>query len=44
MPMDFEKFILDGLIDTRALTSAISEQDINKIKLIANEAIKDTGP
>ena len=44
MPMDFEKLTLDGLVDTGALTSAISEQDFNKIKLIANEAIKDTGP
>ena len=44
MPMDFEKLTLDGLIDTGALTSAISEQDLNKIKLIANEAIKDSGP
>ena len=44
MPMDFEKLTFDGLIDTGALTSAISEQDLNKIKLIANEAIKDTGP
>ena len=44
MPMDFEKLTLDGLIDTGALTSAISEQDLKKIKLIANEAIKDTGP
>ena len=44
MPMDFEKLTLDGLIDTGALTSAISEQDLNKIKLIASEAIKDTDP
>ena len=44
MPMDFEKLTLDGLIDTRAMTSAISEQYLNKIKLIANEIIKDTGP
>ena len=44
MPMDFEKLKLDGLINTGALTSAISEQDLNKIKMIANEAIKDTGP
>ena len=42
--MDFEKFTLDGLIDTGALTSAISEQDLNKIKLLAPEAITDTGP
>ena len=44
MPMDFEKLTLDGLIDTGALTSAISEQDLNQIKLLANEAIKETGP
>ena len=41
---DFEKLTLDGLIDTGALTSAISEQDLNKIKLLANEATKETGP
>ena len=35
MPMDFEKLTLDGLIDTGAL---------NKIKLLANESIKETGP
>ena len=44
IPMDFETLTLDGLIDTGALTSAISEQDLNKIKLLANEAIKETGP
>ena len=44
MPMDFEKLTLDGLIDTGALTSAISEQDLNKIKLLANESVKETGP
>ena len=43
-PMDFEKLTLDGLIDTGALTSAIAEQDLDKIKLLANEAIKETGP
>ena len=42
--MDFEKITLDGLIDTGALKSAISEADLNKIKLLSNEAIKDTGP
>ena len=31
IPMDFEKLTPDGLIDTGALTSAISEQDLNKI-------------
>ena len=44
MPMDFGKLTVDGLIYPGALTSAISEQDLNKIKLIANEALKDTGP
>ena len=43
-PMDIEKLTLDGLIDTGALTSAISEQDLNKIILLAPEAITDTGP
>ena len=42
--MYFEKLTLNGLIDTGALTSAISEQYLNKIKLLANEAIKETGP
>ena len=44
IPMNSEKLTLDGLIDTGALTSAISEQDLNKIKVLANEAIKETGP
>ena len=42
--MGFEKLTLDGLIDTGALTSAISEQDLNKMKLLAPEAITDTSP
>ena len=41
--MDFEKLTLDGLIDSGALTSAISERELNKIKLLAPEAISDTG-
>ena len=45
MPIDFEKLTpLDGHIDTGALTSAISEQGLNKIKLLSNESIKETGP
>ena len=43
-PMVFKKLTLVGLIDTGALRSALSEQDLNKIKLLANEAIKETGP
>ena len=42
MPTDIEQLTLDGLIDTGALTRAISEQDLNKIKLLANAAIKET--
>ena len=42
--MDFGKLIFDGLIDTGALTSAFSEQVLYKIKRLANEAIKETGP
>ena len=44
IPMDFEKLTLDGLIDIGALTNAISEQDLNKIKILAPEVITDTGP
>ena len=44
IPMEFEKLTLDCLIDTGPPTSAISEQDPNKIKLLANEAIKESGP
>ena len=42
--MDFEKLTLDGLFDTGALTNSISEQDLSKIKLLANEAIKNWSP
>ena len=40
--MDFEKITLDGLTDTGAHTSPLSEQYPNKIKPIAPEAISDT--
>ena len=39
-----EKLTLDGLTDTGAVTSAISEQYFNKIKLLAPEAIFDNSP
>ena len=42
MPIDCEKLTLDGLIGTGALINAIPEEDLNKIKLLANEAIEDT--
>ena len=35
---------MDGLIDTAPFTSAVSEADLNKIRLLSNEAINDTGP
>ena len=44
IPMDLEKLTLDGHFDTEALTSAISKQEPIKIKLIASEAIEETGP
>ena len=43
-PMAFEKLTFDGLICAGALTSVMSEQDLHKIKLLAQEAISDTGP
>ena len=42
--MDFGELTIDGLIDTGALTSAVSEADLNKIKLLSSDAILDTGP
>ena len=42
--MDFGELTTDGLIDTGALTSAISDADLNKIKLLSNSSIIDTGP
>ena len=43
--MDFEKLTLESLIDTGAMRSATSEQDLNKIKILAKEASKkEAGP
>ena len=42
--MEFKKPTLDELIDTSALTIAISEADPIEFKFLSNEAIKDTGP
>ena len=41
--LDFENN-LDGLFDTGAITCAISEADLKEIKLLSNEAMKETGP
>ena len=43
-PWTSQKLTLYGLIDTGTLISAISEQVLNEIKLLANEPIKETGP
>ena len=40
--MEFDELTYDGLIDTVVLTIAISEHHVNKIKLLAPEAISDT--
>ena len=42
--MDFEGFKIDGLIDTGALSSAISEADSRKIRLLAPHTILNEGP
>ena len=42
-PMDFKKLTLNGLIDTDAPTSVISEADLNETNLLSNEARKGTG-
>ena len=41
--MRFRRLTLHGLIHTGALTTAVSEANLNGIKLLSNGAIKDTG-
>ena len=43
-PMDFGELIIDGLIDTGALPSAISEADLRKFRLLAPHTILNEGP
>ena len=43
-PMDFGKLNIDGLIDTGALSSAIPEADLRKIRLLAPHTILNEGP
>ena len=38
-PMDFDELTLDGLVDTGALSSAIPEADLRKIRLLAPQSI-----
>ena len=43
-PMDFGELTLDGLVDTGALSSAIPEADLRKIRLLAPQSIIKKGP
>ena len=43
-PMDFGELNIDGLIDTGALSSAIPETDLRKIRLLAPHTILNEGP
>ena len=43
-PMDFRELNIDGLIDTGALSSAIPEADLRKIRLLAPHTILNEGP
>ena len=43
-PMDFGELTLDGLVDTGALSSAIPEADLRKIRLLAPLSIVKEGP
>ena len=42
--MDFGELTIDGLIDTGALSSAIPEADLSKIRLLAPQSIVKKGP
>ena len=43
-PMDFGELNIDGLIDTGALSSAIPDADLRKIRLLAPHTILKEGP
>ena len=43
-PMDFGELTLNGLVDTGALSSAIPEADLRKIRLLAPQSIVKEGP
>ena len=43
-PMDFGELTIDGLIDTGALSSAIPEADLRKIRLLDPHTILNEGP
>ena len=43
-PMDFGELTIDGLIDTGALSSAIPEMDLRKIRLLSPQSFIREGP
>ena len=43
-PMDFGELTIDGLIDTGALSSAIPEMDLGKIRLLSPQSVIREGP
>ena len=43
-PMDFGELTLDDLVDTGALSSAIPEADLRKIRSLAPQSIIEEGP
>ena len=43
-PMDFGELIIDGLIDTGALSSAIPEMDLREIQLLSPQSVILEGP
>ena len=43
-PMDFGELTIDGLIDTGALSSAIPEMDLRKIRLLSPKSVIREGP
>ena len=43
-PMDFGELTIDGLMDTGALSSAIPEMDLRKIRLLSPQSLIREGP
>ena len=43
-PMDFGELTIDGLTDTGALSSAIPEMDLRKIRLLSPQSVIREGP
>ena len=43
-PMDFRELTIDGLIDTGALSSAIPERDLQKLRLLSPQSVIRKSP